>query len=149
VAFIELKLPVKPSGRDIQRSAVSVVARVGDELIVKADFRRWGDCAAVVCLKELFETGMWELPVADDNTQASVIEIGGVDAGNAVDAAGNLRSTFCARRGFDTRQPSPSRRATPTSRPPASCRSPRTHERPLLELDFSGVGEGAQTMRSM
>ena len=82
---INLKLPVEPPAKDIHWPAVGVVARVADVLIVEGDFRRWGDGVAVVRLDDLFEIGMRPLPVADHNAQASGVEIGGVDAGYAVE----------------------------------------------------------------
>ena|SRR6516165_9075724 len=101
----DLKLPVEPPGKDIHWPAVGVVGGVSDVLIVKADFRRWGDGVAVVRLDDLFERGMRQLPVADDNTQTSCIEIGGVDAGSAVEDT--LRDQILLSGAAKTQQPAP------------------------------------------
>src|ERR1700730_1514127 len=76
-----LKLPVKAAGKDIHQSAVCVVGRVGDELVVDADTRRSGERVAVIGLDDLFEPGMRKLPVADKNAQPSGVEELLVDAG--------------------------------------------------------------------
>ena len=78
---------MKPPGKNVYWAAIGVVSRIGDELIVEADFCRGGKSVAVIGLDDLLQPGMWQLAVADDNPQASGVEIGGVGAENAIDDA--------------------------------------------------------------
>src|ERR1700728_112670 len=86
-AFLELG--VKPSGKNVGRSAVRVVGGIGDELIVDADFRRGRDGVAVVGLDDLLQAGVRKYAVADEDAEAAGVEERLVDAGNAVDDAGD------------------------------------------------------------
>jgi hypothetical protein len=54
----DLKLPVDPSGKSVHRSAVGVVGRVGDELIVEAEAGRRRSRVAVIGLEDFFEPRM-------------------------------------------------------------------------------------------
>jgi len=55
---VDLKLRVKPPGKNIHRPTVGVVGGIGDELIVEADFCRGGKSVAVIGLDDLLVPGM-------------------------------------------------------------------------------------------
>ena len=95
--FVDLKLRVKPPGENIHRPAVSVVGRIDDKLIIDGHARRGSQGIAVIGFDDLLEPRMRQLPVADKDTQSSVVQKRLVHAGNAVDDAGKadrvIRST--------------------------------------------------------
>jgi len=62
-----LKLPMKAAGKNIDRAAIGVVARIGNELIIEADFGRRRNGVAVVGLDDLLESGMRELPIPEED----------------------------------------------------------------------------------
>jgi hypothetical protein len=80
---------VKPPAKHIDRPAVGIVGRVRDKLIANGEVRRGGQAVAVICLENLLESGMRQLSVANEDAQTSGVEERLVDAGNAVDGAGD------------------------------------------------------------
>src|SRR5262245_2939763 len=78
---------MKPPSKNVYWAAIGVVSRIGDELIVEADFCRGGKCVAVIGLDDLLQPGMWQRACADERRQGSGVIIGGVCAGNAIDDA--------------------------------------------------------------
>ena len=71
------------------RTAVSVVSRVGDELVVECNASGGGKSVAVVCLYDPFCPRIGQLAVADQDSQTSKVEKLLLDAGDAVDRSGN------------------------------------------------------------
>ena len=80
--------------KDGNRSAISIVCGVGDELVVEGNARGRGEGIAVVRLDYSFEPGIGQLVVADKDTQTSVVQKLLVDAGDAIDRGGNAESVI-------------------------------------------------------
>src|SRR6202048_131662 len=86
-ASSELRVQAHPKYR--RRTAIGVVSRVGDELVVERHARGRRERVAVVCLNDPFEPGIGQVAVADEDSQASVVEKLLMDAGDTVDRSGN------------------------------------------------------------
>ena len=83
---------MQAAGESIYRATISVVARVGDELIVERDFRRVRDGIAVTDFDDLFEPVIGQCAVADQDSQSTSGEVGLMVRGKTIDDAGNRRS---------------------------------------------------------
>ena len=80
---------MQAAGESIYRATISVVARVGDELIVERDFRRVRDGIAVIGFDDLFEPVIGQCAVADQDSQSTSGQVGLVVRGKTIDDAGN------------------------------------------------------------
>jgi len=76
-------------GENVHRTAVGVVAGIADKLVVQGKSRRRRQRIAVVSLKNFLQTIVGQLPVADENAETSGIQKRDMDAGDAVDDAGD------------------------------------------------------------
>src|SRR5882757_4418779 len=81
-----LKLPVQPCRKDRDRSAVGVVSRVGDQLVVGGEGKVLVDGVGVIGFENLFGAVV-DAAVADQETVAAGCEKVAVRAGEAVDRA--------------------------------------------------------------
>ena len=81
------ELRVNASGKDIRRPAIGIVARIADKLIIDRYPRRSGQRVAVISFHNSFHAGMRQLPVADQDAGPAGVEIGLVNAGDAIDDA--------------------------------------------------------------
>ena len=61
------ELPVDASGKSVHGSAVGVVGRVGDELIIEAKAGRLRSRVAIIGLEDVFESRMRQLAIADED----------------------------------------------------------------------------------
>ena len=68
-----LKLRVQSYRECVHRPAVSVVGRVVEKLIVEAQPRRGCKSITVVRLKDLLEPRIWQLPVADQDSEPACV----------------------------------------------------------------------------
>src|SRR5215468_11789715 len=75
-------------GNDRHRSAIAILCRIVDELIVERDVPERGQFVAVVGLDDLFETGVRQHPVADHDAETACVEVSLVRAADIVDSAG-------------------------------------------------------------
>src|ERR1700722_6614884 len=69
------ELPMQTAGQDLNRAAIPVIRRVVDELVVGRDMRQTEHGEAIIRLNDLLRTGMQQLPVADDTTQAAGAQV--------------------------------------------------------------------------
>src|SRR6516225_3438240 len=83
-----LELRVQPYRERVYRTAISVVGGVVHELIIEAHPCRGRQRVAVIGLENLFEPGIWQLSVADQDPQPAGVEKRLVDARDVVDDAG-------------------------------------------------------------
>ena len=65
---------MNPCGEDIRRSSVGVEAGIVDELVVDGKPRGGGQSVVIISLDDLFESGIRQLPVANEDAQATGIE---------------------------------------------------------------------------
>src|SRR5262249_27400922 len=86
---LALELGMEASGERIHRTAVPVVGRVGDELVVEADAHVGGKRVAVIRLKDFLEPGLGQLPIPDDDAQAAGVEKRLGRGADVVDDAGD------------------------------------------------------------
>ena len=73
----------------VHGAALGIVGRVVDELIIQGHFRRLCEPVAIVGLEDLFEAGIRQLPVTDENAETAGVEEGLVDGRDVVDDSGN------------------------------------------------------------
>src|SRR5579863_2089174 len=80
----ELELRVQPHRRDRDGSAVAIVGRVIDPLIIEAEVRRGEKRERIVSLDDLLRTRMRQAAVAHQDAEAARIEVSLARGGNAV-----------------------------------------------------------------
>ena len=71
---LDLELTMGPNGKDRDRPAITVVARVCDELVVKTDADRSDRAEFIVAFEYLFVTRVRQLSVADENAEAASVQ---------------------------------------------------------------------------
>ena len=70
-----LKLQVQPQAEDRDGTAVAVVGRVLNELIVGGEMREARQADIVICFEDLLGPGIRQLTVADDHAEAARGEV--------------------------------------------------------------------------
>src|SRR6202040_207550 len=83
-AELELELRVQAHRRDRDGSAVAIVGRVIDPLIIEAEVRRGEKRERIVSLDDLLRTGMRQAAVAHQDAEAARIQVTLARGGNAV-----------------------------------------------------------------
>src|ERR1700738_4792844 len=76
-----------PKAEHRNRASVAIVRRIYDELIVQRDLRG-KHRKAVIRLEDLFATRIWQLAVANQDSQSAGVEKRLMHVGNAVDDTG-------------------------------------------------------------
>src|SRR4029077_19312938 len=90
-----LVLGVDPETEHRDRTAITIIGRVDDQLIVEREPRRCHQ-EAVIGFEDSLGAGMGQLPVADQNAEPAVIEKLLVYLGDAIDDAGDTEGVVVA-----------------------------------------------------
>src|ERR1700751_230091 len=92
---LQLVLGVDPETEHRDRTAITIIGRVDDQLIVEREPRRCHQ-EAVIGFEDPLGAGMGQLPVADLNAEPAGIEKLLVYLGDAIDDAGDTEGVVVA-----------------------------------------------------